>query len=129
MHVDRYNGRVLAEARFADYAPMGKVMAVGIALHQGDLGLWSAWLNVLFCSGVAFLCVSGTVRWWKRRPAGAGRLVAPPVPQDIARWKTGAVVMLVTSLAFPLSGAVLLGVLLLDWLVVSRLPGVKIALS
>ncbi|MBT9550990.1 MAG: PepSY domain-containing protein [Hydrogenophaga sp.] len=129
LHVDRYTGRVLAEARFADYPLMGKVMAVGIALHQGDLGLWSAWLNVLFCSGVAFLCVSGTVMWWKRRPAGAGRLAAPPVPQDTARWKTGALVMLVTSLAFPLSGAVLLGVLVLDWLVVSRLPGVKTALS
>jgi uncharacterized iron-regulated membrane protein len=37
--------------------------------------------------------------------------------------------MLVASLAFPLAGAVLLGVLVLDWLVVSRLPGVKIALS
>lgn len=129
VHVDRYTGRVLAEARFADYAPMGKVMAVGIALHQGDLGLWSAWLNVLFCSGVAFLCVSGIVMWWKRRPAGAGRLAAPPLPQNLALWKTGAVVMLVAALAFPLSGAVLLSVLLLDWLVISRLPGVKTALS
>lgn len=36
--------------------------------------------------------------------------------------------MLVTSLAFPLSGAVLLGVLLLDWLVIARLPGVRTAL-
>ncbi|GLS16716.1 PepSY-associated TM helix domain-containing protein [Hydrogenophaga electricum] len=129
LHIDRYSGQVLAEAAFADYSPMAKAMAVGIALHQGDMGLWSAVLNVVFCLAVVFLCVSGIVMWWKRRPAGAGRLVAPGVPARAARWKTGALVMLVTAVLFPLSGAVLLGVLLLDWLVISRLPALKTALS
>lgn len=129
VHIDRHTGRVLAEASFADYAPLAKAMAVGIAFHQGDLGLWSAWLNVLFCLAIVFLCVSGTVMWWRRRPAGAGRLAAPPVPAHAARWKTGAVVMLATALLFPLSGAVLAGVLLLDWLLISRWPALKAVLS
>ncbi len=121
VHVDRYSGRVIAEAAFADYSLVAKGMAVGIALHQGDLGLWNAALNLLFCSAIVFLCVSGIVIWWKRRPAGSWRLVAPPAPRDLPLWKTGAVVMGVVALAFPLSGAVLLAVLLLDWLVLSRL--------
>jgi uncharacterized iron-regulated membrane protein len=122
VHIDRYTGRVLAEASFADYSPMAKLMAVGIALHQGDMGLWSAWANVVFCLSVVFLCVSGIVMWWKRRPVNAGRLVAPRAPADAALWKTGAVVMLAVALAFPLSGAVLVAVLLLDGLLLSRLP-------
>ncbi|MGE0096825.1 MAG: PepSY-associated TM helix domain-containing protein [Hydrogenophaga sp.] len=123
VHVDRYSGRVLAEVGFADYSMLAKGMAVGIALHQGDLGWWNAVLNLLFCAGVAFLCVSGMVMWWKRRPAGSGwRIVAPPVPRDLPFWKGGAVVMGAVALAFPLSGAVLAALLLLDWLVVSRLP-------
>lgn len=125
VHLDRYTGRVLAEASFADYSPMAKFMAVGIALHQGDMGLLSAWVNVVFCLGVVFLCVSGIVMWWKRRPANAGRLVAPRAPADAALWKTGAVVMLVVAMAFPLSGAVLVGVLLLDRLLLSRVPALR----
>ena len=48
-----------AEAAFADYSLVAKGMAVGIELHQGDLGLWNAALNLLFCAGVALLCISG----------------------------------------------------------------------
>jgi uncharacterized iron-regulated membrane protein len=128
VHVDRYTGRVLAEAAFADYPLLAKGMAVGIALHQGDLGLWNAILNVLFCAAIVFLCVSGIVMWWKRRPARSWRLVAPPVPRDLPLWKGGALVMCALALAFPLTGAVLLTVLLLDWLVVSRVPAFKAAL-
>jgi len=44
-------------------------------------------------------------------------------------WKGGAAVMLLTALAFPLAGGVLLAVLLLDGLLISRLPALKNALS
>ncbi len=125
VHIDRHTGRVLAQVSFADYSPMAKFMAVGIALHQGDMGRWSAWLNAVFCLAVVFLCVSGTVMWWQRRPAKAGRLAAPRAPANAALWKSGAVVMLVVALAFPLSGAVLLSVLLLDALLLSRLPALR----
>ncbi len=125
VHVDRYTGRVIAEAAFADYALVAKGMAVGIALHQGDLGVWNAALNLLFCAATVFLCMSGIVMWWKRRPARSWRLVPPPVPRDLPLWKGGALVMCGVALAFPLTGAVLLAVLLLDWLVLSRLPVTK----
>nr|WP_315480630.1 PepSY domain-containing protein [uncultured Rhodoferax sp.] len=129
VHVDRYTGRVLAEAAFADYSLVAKAMAVGIALHQGDLGWLSAVANIIFCLAIVLLCVSGVVMWWLRRPQGSGRLAAPSVPAQAPLWKGGALVMLLTALAFPLAGGVLLAVLLLDWLVLSRLPGLKAALS
>lgn len=129
VHVDRYTGRILAQASFADYAPMAKAMAVGIALHQGDVGLWSALANVVFCVAIILLCVSGVVMWWIRRPKGSGRLVAPSSQNYSPLWKGGAVVMLLTAIAFPLTGAVLIAVLLLDWLLISRIPVLKKAVS
>jgi uncharacterized iron-regulated membrane protein len=129
VHVDRYTGRVLAEAAFAEYSAVAQFMAVATAFHQGDLGLWNAWLNLLFCAGVAFLCVSGIVMWWKRRPAGAVRLVAPPLPANAALWKTGAVLMVVVGVCFPLTGAVLLAVWLLDWLLLSRIGTLRAAVN
>ncbi|AOF85287.1 pepSY-associated TM helix family protein [Hydrogenophaga sp. RAC07] len=129
VHVDQHSGRVIAEAAFDGYSLVAKGMAVGIALHQGDMGLWNAALNLLFCAATVFLCVSGIVMWWKRRPAHSGRLAAPPVPRDLPLWKGGALVMCLVALVFPLSGAVLLAVLLLDWLVLARLPALKIRLS
>ncbi len=130
VHVDQYSGRVIAEAAFADYSLVAKGMAVGIALHQGDLGLWNAALNLVFCSAIVFLCASGIVMWWKRRPASsAGRLVAPPLPAHPGLWKGGAVALCATAVLFPLTGAALLAVWLLDALLISRWTALKTTLG
>lgn len=129
VHVDRYTGKVLAQAAFADYSLVAKAMAIGIALHQGDVGIWSAIANVVFCLAIMLLCVSGIVMWWVRRPKNAARLVAPSAPPQVALWKGGAVVMALTALAFPLAGAVLVAAIVLDWLLISRIPQLKLRLS
>jgi uncharacterized iron-regulated membrane protein len=129
LHIDRYTGKVLAEAAFADYSLVAKAMAIGIALHQGDVGLWSALANVVFCLAIVLLCVSGAIMWWVRRPQGRPRLGAPPAPPKAALWKGGAVVMFITALAFPLAGAVLLVAIVLDWLLISRVPALKALVS
>lgn len=124
-HVDRYSGKIRADVRYEDYSLAGKAMAVGIALHMGTLGLWSVLANTLFCLVVIFLCVSAIVMWWMRRPAKTMRLAAPPLPQDLPYWKGAVLVGLVVSLAFPLAGITLIALMLLDQLVLSRLPGLK----
>ncbi|WP_310221568.1 PepSY domain-containing protein, partial [Neorhizobium sp. 2083] len=118
------------DMKFADYSVPGKAMAVGIALHEGDLGGgWNVALNTVFCLSVIFLSVSGIVMWWKRRPSGASRLVAPVVPEKMAVWKTGALVMVAVSLLFPLTGIVLVSVLALDMLLIRHVKPLKRALS
>ncbi|UJW75399.1 PepSY-associated TM helix domain-containing protein [Rhizobium sp. SL42] len=129
VHIDQYTGKILADVGFADYGTAGKAMAVGIAFHEGDMGLWNLALVTVFCLSIIFLSVSGIVMWWKRRPKGATRLVAPAVSEPGPLWKTGAVVMLAVSLLFPLSGAVLVGVLLLDLLVIRHVKPLKRAVS
>ncbi|MFM2252051.1 MAG: hypothetical protein RJB68_388 [Pseudomonadota bacterium] len=129
VHIDHYTGRVLADVAFADYSVVAKGMAIGIALHQGDIGLWNAWANIVACLAIVLLCVSGVVMWWIRRPAGSGRLVAPSVPAQTPLWKGGAIVMVLTGLAFPLAGGVMLAAIVLDYVLISRWPGLKAALS
>lgn len=129
VHIDQYTGKILADVRYEDYSLVGKAMAVGIALHMGTLGLWSVLANTVFCLSVLLLCVSGVVMWWKRRPSGAGRLAAPPMPRDMPLWQGAVLVGLAISLAFPLAGITLLTVVALDTLILSRIPRLKRILS
>jgi uncharacterized iron-regulated membrane protein len=125
VHVDQFTGNVLADVRYADYSLAGKAMAVGIALHMGTLGIWSVLANTLFCLAVLFLCLTSVVMWWKRRPSGAGRLAAPPMPKDMPLWQGAVLVGLAVSLAFPLAGITLVTVLAIDLLILSRIPALK----
>ncbi len=76
-----------------------------------------------------FICVSGVVMWWKRRPEGAARLAAPPRPQEVPYAKGAILITLALSLAFPMLGLTLLAVILMDLLVVTPIPALKRALS
>ena len=129
VHIDQYTGKILADVRYADYSLAGKAMAVGIALHMGTLGLWSVLANTLVCLSVLFLCVSSLVLWWKRRPAGASRLAAPPLPKEMPLWQGAAFVGIGVSMAFPMAGIALLSVLAIDSLILSRLPALRRALT
>ncbi|SFB04111.1 Uncharacterized iron-regulated membrane protein [Poseidonocella pacifica] len=127
VHLDRYSGDMLADVRFEQYSLMGKAMAVGIALHMGTLGLWSVLANTAVCLSVLFLCVSGVVMWWKRRPAGGLRLAAPPAPRDMPQWGAAMSIALGLSLAFPMAGITLVVVLAFDSVLLPALRGRAVA--
>ena len=129
VHIDQFTGNVLADVRYADYSPYAKAMAWGIAFHEGDLGVWNFALNTAFCLSVLGVSISGLVMWWKRRPSGAGRLAAPPSPGDVPFWKGAAVLVVILGIVFPLAGAAIVTVLLLDATVLRLLPGVRRAVS
>lgn len=129
VHVDQFTGKVLADVRFADYALAGKAMAVGIALHEGQTGLWNVILNGLFCLAIVTLCLSGVVMWWLRRPARALRVGAPPRPDQVPLARGVVLAALALSMAFPMLGLTLLAVVLVDLLVFGNLPGLRRALS
>lgn len=119
VHVDQYTGKVLADVKFADYPFLGKLMAVGIALHEGQLGWWNVALNALFCLAVIFACVSGVVMWWKRRPAG--QLAAPRYPRSYRLTIGVAVLAIILGIAFPLAGLAILAFAIVDILLPARL--------
>jgi uncharacterized iron-regulated membrane protein len=119
IHIDQYSGKILADIRFADYSLPGKAMAVGIALHEGTMGWWNSALNVAFCLTVIFLCVSGVVMWWKRRPAGA--LGAPLYPRDYRVPKAILGIGACVSVLFPLTGLGVIVFAIIDFLLPRRI--------
>ena len=126
VHVDRYTGKVLAKVTFDDYSLAGKTMAVSIPLHMGLVTIWNVILNTLVCLSIITLGVSGVIMWWKRRPKNSGfTLSAPKAPSKLAHWHNAMIIMLVLSLAFPLVGITLISVLILDTLILSRIPALK----
>lgn len=114
VHVDQYTGKILAEAAFKDYPALGKAMAVGIALHEGQTGLWNIIANILFCLSVITICISGIVMWWKRRPQGS--LGAPLYARE-TRIPVGILLLgLIIAISFPLGGAAILVFAAVDFL-------------
>ncbi|MCW2867430.1 MAG: hypothetical protein JWR20_1618 [Marmoricola sp.] len=122
VHVDRYGGTVRSAYGFADYPVLAKVVAHGIGLHEGrSLGTPNLVLSALFGLGVLALCVTGPLAWWRRRPSGL-RTGAPRgrMPLRATPW-LGAVVA-VLAVLLPVFGVSLVAVLLLDRLVLRRVP-------
>jgi uncharacterized iron-regulated membrane protein len=129
LHIDRYTGKVLADVGYADYSPWAKMMAYGIAFHEGDMGLWNFVLNTVFCLSMIFLPVSGLVMWWKRRPERAFRLAAPPAPQGLAFWWMAAAVIVLLGVAFPLGGVAIAAVVVLDLVLLRHVAALRRVLS
>lgn len=125
VHIDQYSGKILADIDFSDYSVAAKGMAVGISFHMGRMGLWNLLLNAVFCLATVLLCVSGVVMWLKRKPKGRW-LAAPELPKNMPHWSSAIMVMLIVSFLFPLVGFTLIALLLLDRLVLSHIPGLKI---
>lgn len=129
VHFDQYTGNVLANISYADYPVMAKAMAWGIGLHKGLAGLWNFVLNLVLIVLIVMTVFSGLIMWWKRRPAGAGRLAAPPTPADLPMWKGGLLTALIIAMAFPMAGLALIGIITLDLALIARVPTLKRVLS
>jgi uncharacterized iron-regulated membrane protein len=118
-HIDQYTGKILADVKFADYPFFGKAMAVGIALHEGQMGWWNVLLNTLYCLAVIFAVISGVVMWWKRKPAG--ELGSPKYTRDY-RVPAGVLgLAAILAAAFPLGGLAILTFAIIDFFLPKRL--------
>ena len=123
VHVDRYGGQVVSTYGFEDYPVLAKVVSQGIGLHEGrTFGLWSFWGAALMCLAIMFMCVSGPLMWWRRRPRGAGRIGAPRGRMPLRATPLLVVGVVALGVLLPLFGISLVLVLLLDQLVLRRVP-------
>jgi uncharacterized iron-regulated membrane protein len=119
VHIDQFTGNILADVDYTQYSTLGKAMAWGIALHKGLFGRLNFMFNLAYLSLVIFLCVSGVVMWWKRRPVG--QLAAPLYPRDYQLTAGVGAIGLVLGLLFPLGGAVILVFAVVDFFLPKRL--------
>lgn len=128
VHFDQYTGNLLADIDYPDYSLMAKAMSQGIALHKGLAGTWNYILNFVLLVVIIMVSVTGAIMWWKRRPAGVGRLAAPPAPTDMPMWKGAVLVALLLAMAFPMAGIALLAVIAIDVVLLTNVPRLKRAL-
>ena len=78
--------------------------------------------SALMCVGILFLCVTGPLMWWRRRPRGRDRLGAPRAKMPLRATPLLAVAVVALGVFLPLFGASLLLVLIADRFVLRRIP-------
>lgn len=115
IYIDQYSGHVLGDVSYADYGWLAKSVELGVQLHMGNyFGRANQIVMLIPCIGIVVMCVTGPYMWWRRRPKGqlaAPRAISPPSLKTITFIVTGL------GIAFPLAGASLVVVLIVDTLV------------
>ncbi|MDB5694490.1 MAG: hypothetical protein JWN21_33 [Sphingomonas bacterium] len=118
--IDAASGRELSRTGFADKHPIDRLVNYGISWHEGQLFGWvNQLVGVVTAAALLALVVTSFLLWRRRRPAGL--LGAPPVPgTQHLRGVTAIIVALCVLL--PMVAISLTAVLLLEWLVLRRVP-------
>ncbi|WP_084038165.1 PepSY domain-containing protein [Demequina sp. NBRC 110053] len=126
VHVDQYSGEVAATYGYDDYSLAAKAVAQGIAGHEGRrFGELNTVITTAFCLGIIFMCVSGPVMWWKRRGYARGTTGAPKAKLPVlTNWVT-ALIVVALGLFLPLFGLSVIALLLIDQLLIRRVPALK----
>lgn len=118
---DAMTGKELRREGQADKHVIDRVLAYGIAWHEGQLlGWFNQLIGLLTAIVLVILPVSGFVMWRRRKPETT--LGAPPLPPVRARIGGIAAVLGVLMVLLPLLTLSLVVVALLDALVVQRVP-------
>ena len=78
--MDRSDGGVLEQAGWAQFPAVAKAVATGVDVHEaGYFGRVGPWINTAFALAMAWLCVTGALSWWSRKPAAS--VGVPPRPR------------------------------------------------
>jgi len=118
---DAMTGKITARDTFADKHVVDRVVGYGVAWHEGQLFGWvNQLIGVLTAAMLVTLAVSGFVLWRRRRPEGL--LGAPPLPPVPARIRGVVAIVLVLAALLPLLAASLVVLLLVERLVLARIP-------
>lgn len=123
LHVDQYGGQVVSTYGYEQYSALAKTVSHGIALHEGrHLGVVNMVLSAAMCLGILFLCVTGPLMWWRRRPRGVDRLGAPRARMPLRATPVLAAGVIALGAFLPLFGISLAVALLVDRFLLRRVP-------
>ena len=123
--VDGKTGSILSRTGSGDRHVIDRVVSTGVAAHEGRL--FGLPMPASSASprriGLVLLCVSSVILWWRRRESGVLR---PPKfsCRPVSRSDLLALLTLF-GLYLPLFGLSLLAVLLLETLILRRIPVVR----
>lgn len=117
-------GEVVSREDFASKHWIDRLVAIGIAAHEGQLfGVANQVLGVITAAGLVLLSVSGTIMWWRRREQGT---LGAPTPVKESSWSFGVLAIIIAlGLYLPLFGLSLILVLVVERLLLIRIPRVN----
>lgn len=119
-YLDQYTAEVIATPMFSDASTSAQAVEWGIALHEGRAwGLWSQLIALVGTISLLVSVASSLVMWRKRRPKGIG---APRREPDRRIGVGIFAVMAGLGLFFPLLGLSMVAIILLEFLVLRRIP-------
>ena len=121
--MDGATGAIKDRKDFKDRHLIDRIVGTGIAAHEGQLFGWpNQLLGLITAAGLVLLSVSSVVMWWRRREPGVlGRR-----PAASPRVSAGLFILVVLlGIYLPLFGASLIGVLLLEWTLLRRIPRLR----
>jgi len=124
LKVNGETGEILSREDFASRHWLDRLVSIGIAAHEGQLfGVANQLLGLITALGLIVLCLSGTILWWRRRQSGtlgAPRgLLSPRVSYGLL------LVVFLLAVYLPLFGLSLLLVLVLERVILVRIPTVR----
>lgn len=122
--MDGETGEIKIRKDFADRHPIDRVVGTGIAYHEGRLFGWpNQLLGLATAAGLVTLSASSLVLWWRRREPGE---LGAPRPLTRPAFSPGLVlIVLALAVYLPLFGASLLAVLVLERVILARIPAVS----
>jgi uncharacterized iron-regulated membrane protein len=123
MRYEAGTGRMIAREGFAERHPIDKLVAYGVAWHEGQLfGWFNQLVGLLTAMLLVTITISGFVMWRRRKPEGL--LGAPATPAGPA-WPKGwpfRLLALFLLIWLPLFTASLVAIALFELLALPRLP-------
>ncbi len=122
LEVNGSTGEIVSRKDFKDKHWVDQVVGTCIAAHEGQLFGWpNQLLGLLTALGLILVSVSGAIMWWRRRHRGV--MGAPPIPPDPRVSILLPLFAVLFGTYLPLFGASLLLVLVIEWLILRRIPG------
>ena len=121
VYVDQFSGQTLARMTPYDEGALSQLTSFGIQTHMGtQYGLVTRIAMTLGCLLLLWMAFTAVVMWWKRRPRGKAGL--PRRSADAALPKGLRVAALAMGVVYPLWAASAVLVLLVDRLLIRRVP-------
>ena len=113
VYIEASSGRVLQDIGYTQFGKGAQIIEWGIATHQGqEYGPANRWVMLAGCLSILLLSGTAPVLWWKRRIRGSA--VLPPNLADQRRGRPALLIALALAIIYPLTGATILFVGLLD---------------
>ncbi|QDV28763.1 PepSY-associated TM helix [Planctopirus ephydatiae] len=129
LKIDAMQGSILSRETFSDRHWIDRVVSIGIALHEGRLFGWpNQLLGLLTALGLILLSCTGPLMWWRRRAPGT--LGAPAESKIAMRHEVlfalpFMLFVILLGILLPMFGVSLLAVLLIERVILRRIPPLR----